>query len=253
MDPLLAQHMMVVDGQGRPRDPLKNHRPMEPQRYHSHINEIVAGIKQSGHKRILIHVHGGLNTFQAGLNRAASLHPPLTAAGYYPIFLNWQSGLKSSYLEHVFRIRQGRVHPLWGPLTFLFPLFSDLGRGLAEAPIDWYHQSITDLRAIIQTPDQKNALALYKRLRARYEQDAQTMGSPPNAIAISEGPDARSATTKLATFLRYWMTLPTKMLSVPVIEAAGQSAWGNMLRRTQTLFRTPSEFDIGDVMVTGRG
>ena len=58
--------------------------------------------------RSLIFVHGGLNTYNQSLSRVNEMTPQILAAHFYPLFVNWDSGLVSSYWEHLFLVRQGR-------------------------------------------------------------------------------------------------------------------------------------------------
>lgn len=64
-------------------------------------------------KRILLYVHGGLNTAQTSIERVVEYSPKIMEDGTYPIFINWDSSLTSSYLDHLVYLRQGRRIDDW--------------------------------------------------------------------------------------------------------------------------------------------
>src|SRR6266542_666383 len=63
-----------------------------------------------------------------------------------------------------------------------------------------------------------------------------------NGLRLSIGSDRRSGWNKFRYGLTYAMTLPFKFVTGPFIDAFGKSAWDNMTRRTQTMFRSPGDF-----------
>src|SRR5689334_20746546 len=53
------------------------------------------------HKRqVLLYVHGGMNTQRGTVQHAAGLVPYIPAGVTYPIFINWQSSLFTTYADH---------------------------------------------------------------------------------------------------------------------------------------------------------
>lgn len=64
-------------------------------------------------KRILLYVHGGLNTAQASVERVVKYTSKIQEDGTYPIFVNWDSSLTSSYRDHLVYLRQGRRADDW--------------------------------------------------------------------------------------------------------------------------------------------
>ncbi len=65
-------------------------------------------IKKAEGKKILIFVHGGMNSLSSGIERAYWMAPEIEKAGYYPIFLCWNSNLFSTWWQHITSIRNGR-------------------------------------------------------------------------------------------------------------------------------------------------
>src|SRR5262249_32005631 len=147
----------------------------------------------------------------------------------------WDSGLKSSYLEHLFLIRQGEVKRVWGPLTFPFYLAADLGRAVTRAPVVWYFQLTSDLTTVARYESPNFSARARQRIEAR-------SAMAEDGLRLSIGSDRRSGWNKLAYGLSYAITLPFKFVTGPFIDAFGKSAWDNMTRRTQTMFRLPGDF-----------
>ena len=245
----LARHVVMFDSEGYPVHPYGKRRRMSDDEYGAHLAAIMDRIKEheqnGGKKRVLIHVHGGLNTLRSAWKRAGKLQGPVASGGYYPLFVLWRSGPVSSYLEHLLFVRQGRVHKVWGPLTSIFYLAADLGRGITSFPILWYHQTITALKTALPAgnKERRNAAALYGELKRRYMADLAGAGG--TEIPVSLGGDNRGSLNKIGRFLWYFVALLAKLVSAPLIDATGDSAWANMLRQTQNLFRTPAEFNLG--------
>jgi len=109
--------------------------------------------KDDGVKRVLIFIHGGLNTQIGSLQRVVDtrrkteieLYNRIAVSGYYPIFVNWRSSFTSSYLEGITSIRQGEKRPVLGGLTAPLVVVADLIRSAARAPLVWSNQSVNDL------------------------------------------------------------------------------------------------------------
>lgn len=173
--------------------------------------------------------------------------------GYFPIFINWDSSFATSYIDHLFNIRQGRLVfdwccddppiPAWakslgaaivGTATMPFYFLSDLGRGILGAPVVWYSLAFRrDEAGMIELPAKRRVEELASR-HAREEI------LHPGEILISEGPDVRTDSEKFQSFAAYLS--PTKSLFSIAIDAGGKGAWDTMLRRTRTLFHSDSEF-----------
>ncbi len=133
------QHVVLVNhsGQSLYLTGPKARKPESTNDFDQHLAAITKAIATDtnciapdGTRQILIFVHGGLNTYNQSLTRANEITPKISAAHYYPLFVNWDSGLKSSYLEHLFLVRQGEVEPVWGPVTFPLYFVADVGRAV---------------------------------------------------------------------------------------------------------------------------
>jgi len=226
-------------------------------------------------KKIMIFVHGGLNTQLQTINRAEKLYNQIAKVGYYPLFINWRASFTASYLEQLWYIRQGEKQPVIGPATLLPTFGVDVARGIVRAPLVWTAQRANDLKTTplassftSQNPDQ-----IARELICKYEYQDQkeclekfrfrkspvclpfnvapdvgernfTKLPKPNGqtIAISVGDDLRDCGEMDMALLMYFATLPSRLLVEPVVDTLGASAWDNMVRQTRLLFNIDDEF-----------
>src|SRR5215831_11413587 len=111
---LKTEHVVMVNGMGDLIDPRGNigdpengkhllfvpyDKLQSPDKYFEHLIASLGTVKtREGRerKRILLFVHGGLNTAQASIGRAADYSDLIAQDGTYPIFINWDSSLTSS-------------------------------------------------------------------------------------------------------------------------------------------------------------
>ena len=252
-----TKHIVMINGRGDPVDTNRSHNrffrffvdyeqfPSEEE-YQNHFRNVIEAMDGStreqyerGKKRkVLIFVHGGLNTQVSTIVRANDLYEPIEQAGSYPIFINWQSSLISSYRDHLLFVRQGKWRD-WGPLLAPFYLVMDILRGIARLPVTWYFMFYNDAEGVWDFEDGAYAEEAFRNLSKEYRD-----GHPP-AIAISQGKDLRTPPEKILSFLQYVATLPTKLLIAPFLDAIGTSAWDVMLRRTRAVYHKEGEFSTG--------
>lgn len=227
-------------------------------------------------KKVMIFIHGGLNTQLDTIKRAEQLYNTIAGAGYYPLFINWRASFTASYLEQLWYIRQGEKQPVMGPPTLLPTLAVDVARGIARAPLVWTAQRTNDLKTapLPASLTSKNPDQIARELICQYEynnedeclekfrfrkspvclpfniapdegdRNAENRRPTPNGdtIAVSIGDDRRNCAEMDAAFLMYLATLPTRLLAEPVVDALGAGAWDNMLRQTRLLFNIDDEF-----------
>jgi len=195
---------------------------------------------EHGKRRILMFFHGGLNTQTGTVERAVKLQEAIAREGYYPVFINWQSSLFSSYGDHLVNVRQGESWDNWGWILTPFYFAGDVARAVARAPVVWYFQLRNDVEnhKWITTKEQREANHIAAELAREY-----TAKSGKPAIAISYAPeDDRGNWEQAAAAFTGLITIPTKAVTSMVIDAFGKSAWDIMLRRTQMLYHTGREF-----------
>ncbi len=192
-------------------------------------------------KQILIFAHGGLNTQVGTVERALDLMQEIPREDYYPIFINWQSSLFSSYFDHLLYVRQGESWDGLGLLTT--PLFvpvyfgADVARAIARAPIVWYFLAQNFVKSAGNTEAITEADAIATELEQEY-------GKSPsgNVVKMAHDPaDRRESWEAALAHTTSAMTIPTKLIGSMFIDAFGKSAWEIMLRRTHLLYHTERE------------
>ena len=113
---------------------------------------------------------------------------------------------------------------------------ADVGRAVTRAPVVWYYQFTSDFTTTMRyespirfSHNNSNSLA-----RA-------SSGTRPG-LHLSIGSDRAHVAEPMRLFHKLCRYFPLKLATAPVIDACGKSAWDNMSRRTQTMFRSPAEF-----------
>ncbi len=270
---VIRNHVIVIDGQGVPRDPtVPGGQKLEVQAFRDQIADMFSAMHKfhegQTNCKVLLFVHGGLNLPASSLEAADKEIDRILQAGYYPIFLNWNSGLLDTYGEHVTRITQGQtddgmVRKLLSPLY----VFADIGRALTRAPVVWANQIGTDVSAAgadlnalpkqdpisngtsggIELESQRWAnmrqgealTKVFQRLRGKqiHEEKSRSKDEPRQEIRLYIGPDMDVDRWHLASLeIKYILTSPAKFGLSWLIDGLGSPAWANMSRRTLMAF-----------------
>jgi pimeloyl-ACP methyl ester carboxylesterase len=203
-------------------------------------------------RRVLLFVHGGMNepddALQSAVNESRAMADE--HADFFPIFINWNSGLQSSYGEHLVDVRRGRKDHKNLVLTRAiapFVFLADLGSAIGRAPLLWLYQIERDLQAgasdvlllAPNTPSDKrwfrhprleDTVRMTSALQAQYSADSD------KSIQISTGDEEVSAKELHWLAVRYFGMLPFKFVTSPLLDGLGTPAWDNMSRRTQVMF-----------------
>jgi pimeloyl-ACP methyl ester carboxylesterase len=232
-------NIVATTGQG---DPIfaDHSRPSDAE-FASQIDTVLSGIDAhapagGGVNHVLIHIHGGLKSYSASFEQADRLRRPMEDAGYYPVFIVWPSGLLRAYSEHLLIVRQGRRrHPLWGLITAPYHFVRDLLDGVINAPSTYWSEFATFASAQgrkvsgRQTDAQKRSRAL--------------QASVEDSLRVIEGGDRRGSFSRSARFALYFVTGVARLVTIPIVDGYGESAFENMRRRTETMFRRPEEYE----------
>ena len=193
-------------------------------------------------KQILIFIHGGLNTQVGTVERASELMQAIPGEDYFPIFVNWQSSLFSSYGDHLVHIRQGESWDGWGLITtpVFVPVYfaADVARAVTRAPIVWYFQAHGWVKSAGTTQELVEADAIAGELEREY------LANPSgDVLKLAYDPaDQRGLGEAALSSLTAVLTIPTKLVGSMFIDAFGKSAWDVMIRRTHLLYHTEREF-----------
>jgi len=135
---------------------MANYSRLQKKDFRKHVRNIIESAKTDAMGKnldkvqLLFFVHGGLNTQMRSLERIVGEGPDpkrkertlynliREETPYYPIFINWQSSLRSSYFDHLLYVRQGEKWPWYtGWLTAPVVLAVDIGRSILRAPLVW--------------------------------------------------------------------------------------------------------------------
>ena len=207
-----------------------------------HLDAVFDGLAdyiiQTAEPRILIFIHGGLNGAHDALRRVARDHDKIIEAGYYPIFLNWQTGGINAYVDQIYNIRQGeRVEQ--GPFALIAaqraatPLYlaTDIAETVVTLPVSWLNQGT---RLVSQTFEEFEP---GDRLYDGETWDRITFRN--NLIVEASDEDALD---QLFEFGRFVVTAPFKLVTTPLIDTFGETAWNNMRRSSRAVYRPHLDF-----------
>ncbi len=115
----IEDHVITINRDGLPVKPVDPEGPpLGPGVFGGQIDRMFKAMDAyhaaragAGPRRILIFVHGGLNSTEESLQAADceinGIKDDAVMGGYYPIFINWNSDLFDSYGEHVLSVTQG--------------------------------------------------------------------------------------------------------------------------------------------------
>lgn len=205
-------------------------------------------------RKILIHVHGGLNSKTTSLNAADSAIQRMLGETdrkdwHYPIFVTWDSGLLASYGKYVLHLRHGRQAKYWGPITAPIYFLSDLATAAIYLPRTAVFQVGSDLATSARSafgwnllPSWRNAAAIYDAIETE----------PKGQIRSKLGNYRRTGLQKLGRSAAYLLTLPIKLGTGLLIgEGIGRGSWDGMLHAASNMYRRYGEFDLPRPAPTG--
>jgi hypothetical protein len=217
---------------------------MDSTAYGAYLHQMLDSVRASGKHRVLLWIHGGLVDLEEGLEITRRIVRDIssdsTQRGVYPIAINWESSLSSSYREHLLALRQGvrETRPLAIILTTPLYFVADLGRAITRAPIVWYGQA----SRFLQQDHPERVREAEVRLDSAMDSTlVPATGEHPGAIALSIG--AYNG-TGFETFVRYATLpfIPFKMLGTFAIDGVGTPGWEVRHRRTKTMYRSTGEW-----------
>jgi hypothetical protein len=218
-----------------------------------------AGHKHQGTRRVrklLVHVHGGLNGDNASLRRAADtlvrIDRERGADWYYPFFLTWPSGGLDSVGEHLTRLRFGSHWPGWlawptAPLVAAY----DLLQGAARSPATLLSMVTNDAQAAAEVAFGKTFLPTWARARER----GSVVAHPPVSEPVHRANCAEGFRVHLGAYSRgfwahAWLTtryvilFPIKAVTTTLfVDGVGKDAWRVMLHRAANTLRPTAEFE----------
>ncbi len=202
-------HYIMVHQEGAPINREKT--KLTPEEFKGeYLDRILAGIAahvgtdDGTPAQVMLFVHGGLNTYEAGLERVDQLVrlDPSSATGdsrwgrllrtpYYPVFVNWNSSLWSSLWDDIFIVRREQRAPF---------------KATATAPV------------VLLSRVAEAGLSIPRTLWSFVESEGRPKGSDKGEEAPDKG-------------LSYALLAPIRGFTVPFLDAFGTGAWDIMKRR----------------------
>lgn len=283
-------HIVMWDRLGKPVDPtgninckednggwcdgkhtsLRNYNQISDDQFNQHLDGLIRALPKDKRK-VLIFFHGGLNTQVETVQRVADINQEITNFGYFPIFINWQSSLITSYFDHLLHIRQGEY---WGEsdegkwaglLTAPFYFLGDIARSIARAPVVMGLMIRNDIQTVpplrsLHHRDWINAKRIGNELFCQYNPESHDKelllsqeefkewrcpkgeGSELVPIPIWLGRDERTDLEMALAVGRYAATFPTKLVLSPFLDAMGKRSWDTMLRSGAMLSHTEDDY-----------
>jgi hypothetical protein len=256
-DPRLRSYVVEVNQRGQPVDPANHPQTVSTDQFDAQLDGIFAGIQAwnppaaqrdpNGRKRIVIFVHGGLNSPADAMERAEETFQKMRDDGIYPIYINWNSDPFSTYGEHLVWVRQGRYTTtgIWSSPLYLF---ADFIRAFGRAPIVWtdmlghdINRGYADISAALRenqeyrfldNPEEKTVVRITDGMLDQQKQDA----GKRTVTELSIGGYTGHTGIPIARIVSFVVFFPVKLLTAPIIDAAGRAMWQNMIRRTSVLF-----------------
>lgn len=243
-------------------DPLAHVVRINPQgRLESDLDRVLNGIRRHQDAagpgtplRLLLFVHGGLNSYEDTDGRVLRHTPDILESGYYPVFLSWNSGLWSSYGEHLVKTRQGLpVRWFFAYPTLPFIFFADSVGAVARTPIVWTMQGLRWFEGATgvaarpglarqQKAAKEDLLDCYRYVRAEYQECIRSGRSDcarghENVVAIYSGRDRRTLLQKSYAVGFRVVASPIQLLSASVIDMIGRPSWEVLNGRIERMFR----------------
>lgn len=204
--------------------------------------------------KILLFIHGGLNSYEEGLEHIKKFLNAQTAteedkvtlkfpnlSSYFLLSLNWEAGLRSALKDHFLHIRFGERSPFLAPSTAPIVLLHDLGESIVKAP-DAVYSELEDLFQN-QSADFTSAMLTTALIASGYGLPIAALH--PTLTIASVMPYATYATAGTYGPYFFWPDVtrylfgPIRMASAPFVEGFGTPAWGMLKRRPDLLLFNP--------------
>ena len=234
-------HMMCADSDGEPAELVVEDAPVTKQDHKTHAQEILAEFKRwsaaTGGKRLMIVIHGGLVGMSTSVRESqrilSAMHETPPDEPCFPVFINWDTGIGVSWVDHMFFVRGGERTTLWASLTSPFVLLADLGRAVFRYPV-------------ILGVQTGNTYCYY------WHRDAA--GIPEGwQDSVVFDPCVQDATfwgTTCDVLVEFLPGLVRPVTSI-ALDTAGLPAYHNMRRRGRVLFIRDDDFGDGRPAPTG--
>jgi len=217
----LVKHQIYINKYGKLVNPLTRKIISNEDDY---IKCIIDNIEREKKQKLLVFIHGGLNTFTRANKRVSETKDDIMKIGdKYPIYISWDSNIFYNYIDHLFFIRQGNRPPL-GWTASPFVLSEDFLRSVARIPASTYN-----------TLYGRNAL-----LKTIFSKEKNIIDNYLNKLTL-QGFNIHNNLNKTRSkiYNEDWLSAlnPIKVILSPIVDGLGTGTWNSMLRRTDLVLR----------------
>jgi pimeloyl-ACP methyl ester carboxylesterase len=241
-------HVLMFDARGEPRDPIVSsasgehaylgaeHTPggaMKYESYDAYIDHILASITEHRQGlagkplRVVFFFHGGLNSRAQALGRAEEqiIRMKTEKPDVYPIFVNWQTSLPSSYWDHLKFVTKGQDTYRSGAVLLPIKAGNDAARAITEIiPNNYlYLRDVARRRTYIR------------------EGAVQAKGCSFDKLDFREGTKSPRTAGFLGQTRALIMYFVTKWWVAGLLDGGGTPAWASMLYTSDRLFYSDQE------------
>lgn len=235
-------HMLCVDSDGAPaallisdtsevRETERRESPNE-----DHVRAIATHYWQECIERKLLPrdfpitfvIHGGLVSMSQSVKETALAYRQLLDAGTYPVFINWETGIRDSYFDYL-TVDEGRRVPLlgWRLLGLPLLLVRDVAVALVQVPYRLFGEV-------------NNSVDVYRDQRPV----AVPEGWTESAWIDTREQDTSGLAKSGSLFLEVFPG-SLRVLTTPLLDTVATRAYENMHRRARVLFHRVIDFDRG--------
>jgi pimeloyl-ACP methyl ester carboxylesterase len=237
-DSLGGMHDPIADQKAPQNIPRSGFRTLYGCQVTDYIQNMMQGIEEHRRKhgsvKLLFFFHGGLNSRGEAIKRAAEHIQQMAhdEPDLYPIFVNWQTSLYSSYWDHLWWVHKGHQTPRWSafPLGVLESLI-DLGRTVLDSPVAAYLHYEDRYRSIKEREELVRPFAGVTKATEACSPDLDFREGKLN-------PNRRSVASDSAQSAIFF---PATLLGSGLLDAVGGNAWGAMIYTSERLFYTNDE------------
>jgi pimeloyl-ACP methyl ester carboxylesterase len=245
----IDHHLLLLDEEGQILDRHGDREPAPEARVNTMLDAMMQWLaaRPEDQRRVVIHIHGGMTSTGATIERASRLIAQIRDAdgpdAAWPLFISWPSGAAGSLCEGIWSLRNGRHERFFGPITAPIYLATDLVRGAARAPIDAGYMLKNDFEAA-------SLVAFDQPLSKEWSNPVEIVRAlecdPKRRDHVSIGEFRRGFLPNAGRTLSWCLTLLPKLLLTPlVLDGLGNTAWRTMRHRAYNSGRPSDEFEEG--------
>jgi hypothetical protein len=265
----VTDHAMFVHPDGRPLESLSPEavrttrraagRRLNDAEAARQIGTIMDAVRRSPFDTIIVLVHGGRVSLEKGYRGTEARAPTILAAGYHPIFVNWNSSGSSTLFTHLFRVRQGQDWgPVRGALSAPFVIAAGVGRAVSRAPLNTLHLVSDHCRVLggvrrgtLESAERGSRVCRipgvddFRRQQAAFEarfDDAPADTTPGDSLVVGIGTYDLGAGRAWARLGAALVTAVPQLVTGPIIDGFGSGAFNEMRRRARSTIRSRREY-----------